>query len=54
MMKFDAGISRTFSGLRRSELYASAAIAGTTLYLVSQSAGVARERQPRHTSPVHN
>jgi uncharacterized membrane protein YeiH len=29
--------------LRRSELYASAAIAGTTLYLVLQSAGVARE-----------
>ena len=28
--------------LRRSELYASAAIAGTTLYLVLQSAGVAR------------
>lgn len=29
--------------LRRSELYASAAIAGTILYLVLQSAGVARE-----------
>ena len=29
--------------LRRGELYASAAIAGTTLYLVLQSAGVARD-----------